>query len=243
MLKGQTKRLRGQGAPTAAAQGFANAATEELKATNEQLLQENNENRNQINELTTHMQTMLKELERLEKKSDDAMNFANSLTKHGALTTPRHPHHHTPYNPTGFAPAPPQAHWSPPAFGGGDAMLRQMAHWNQQMGGPMMMPPVDVTQYYQQPPPPQGGQGDGGGGRGGNDRGGPGRGGGRGTRRGANTHDSYCHTHGFHVCATHNSATCTSKGPNHQDNATKWNRMGGSTRGLERQDFKGRPHT
>ena len=129
-----------QGAPRAGAHGFANAATEELKATNEQLLQENNKNRAQINELTTHMQSMLKELE--------------------PLTTP--------YNPTGFAPAPPQTHWSPAAFQGGNAMLAQMAHWNQQMDGPMMMPPVDVTQFYQHPPPPQGGQGDGGGGRGGN---------------------------------------------------------------------------
>lgn len=38
----------------------------------------------------------------------------------------------------------------------------------------------------------------------------------------------YCHTHGLTRNAQHNSATCTFKGPNHKDEATFANTMGGS---------------
>ena len=41
---------------------------------------------------------------------------------------------------------------------------------------------------------------------------------------------SYCHTHGSSNNADHNSMLCTKKGPNHQDEATEDNKMGGSTR-------------
>ena len=43
----------------------------------------------------------------------------------------------------------------------------------------------------------------------------------------ADANESYCHTHGHCVGATHNSATCTWPDPNHQKTATKQNTMGG----------------
>jgi hypothetical protein len=46
----------------------------------------------------------------------------------------------------------------------------------------------------------------------------------------------YCHTHGISANASHTSATCTRKGPDHKDGATIRNKMGGSTR-----DWKPRP--
>ena len=41
---------------------------------------------------------------------------------------------------------------------------------------------------------------------------------------------SYCHTHGSSNNADHTSRKCTNKGPNHQDEATAENKMGGSTK-------------
>lgn len=43
----------------------------------------------------------------------------------------------------------------------------------------------------------------------------------------------YCHTHGFKVVKGHNSTTCTSKGPNHIDTATRENPMGGNMKNKE----------
>jgi hypothetical protein len=41
---------------------------------------------------------------------------------------------------------------------------------------------------------------------------------------------TYCHTHGFSKNGRHTSATCIRKGPDHKDDATADNMMGGSTR-------------
>ena len=43
---------------------------------------------------------------------------------------------------------------------------------------------------------------------------------------------NYCWTHGFRVGRNHNSMTCFSPAPGHQKEATKENRMGGSTLGM-----------
>ena len=40
--------------------------------------------------------------------------------------------------------------------------------------------------------------------------------------------NGYCSTHSFKVVKGHNSMTCTCKGPNHNDNVTRENPMGGS---------------
>lgn len=42
--------------------------------------------------------------------------------------------------------------------------------------------------------------------------------------------NGYCHTHGYKVVKGHNSRTCTHKGPQHKDDATRDNIMGGSTK-------------
>ena len=45
---------------------------------------------------------------------------------------------------------------------------------------------------------------------------------------------NYCHTHGHHVENDHTSQTCTMPGPNHNPNATKFNTMGGSNKGVHK---------
>jgi hypothetical protein len=40
----------------------------------------------------------------------------------------------------------------------------------------------------------------------------------------------YCHTHGL---GSHNSMECYRRGPNHKEEATFRNRLGGSTKGIE----------
>ena len=42
---------------------------------------------------------------------------------------------------------------------------------------------------------------------------------------------SYCHTHGYLVGPKHNSETCQQPGPNHNQNATRQNPMGGNMEG------------
>ena len=42
---------------------------------------------------------------------------------------------------------------------------------------------------------------------------------------------SYCHTHGYLVGPKHNSETCRQPGPNHNQNATWQNPMGGNMEG------------
>ena len=42
---------------------------------------------------------------------------------------------------------------------------------------------------------------------------------------------SYCHTHGYLVGPKHNSETCRQPGPNHNQNATRQNPMGGNMEG------------
>jgi len=46
---------------------------------------------------------------------------------------------------------------------------------------------------------------------------------------------AYCHTHGF---CTHLSGKCRSKGPEHKDEATADNRMGGSTKNMAKWNKK-----
>ena len=41
----------------------------------------------------------------------------------------------------------------------------------------------------------------------------------------------HCWTHGHKVSHAHNSSTCRNKAPGHQDQATRANTMGGSTKG------------
>ena len=42
---------------------------------------------------------------------------------------------------------------------------------------------------------------------------------------------SYCHTHGYLVGPKHNSETCQQPGPNHNQNGTRQNPMGGNLEG------------
>ena len=54
----------------------------------------------------------------------------------------------------------------------------------------------------------------------------------RGQQRQPRNNGNYCWTHGFRVGRNHNSMTCFSPAPGHQKEATKENRMGGSTLGM-----------
>ena len=54
----------------------------------------------------------------------------------------------------------------------------------------------------------------------------------RGQQRQPRNNGNYCWTHGFRVGRNHNSMTCFSPAPGHQKEATKDNRMGGSTLGM-----------
>ena len=44
--------------------------------------------------------------------------------------------------------------------------------------------------------------------------------------------DNYCHTCGFDIHPTHNSATCPRKGPNHKDDATILDMKGGCKKNI-----------